>query len=229
MSILSRPAPAPIVYPDTDGEPMAENTIQYRYLTTIKGGLEVMFRDREDVFVAGDLFWYPVEGHPEIRLAPDVLVAVGRPKRDRPSYLQWLEGNHPPDVIFEILSPGNRPAEMIRKSLFYQHHGVREYYVYDPEDGGLWGWQRSGEEFREIPEMRGWVSPLLGIRFELEGAHLRAYDSDGQPFSTYEELAAERDQERARAEQERTRADQERTRAERFAALLREAGIEPPQ
>ena len=67
-----------IVYPDSDGQPMAENTIQYRYITLIKGGLEVVFQDRPDVFVAGDLFWYPVEGAPEIRTAPDVLGSARR-------------------------------------------------------------------------------------------------------------------------------------------------------
>src|SRR5205807_7940319 len=75
MTIATPALPPPdLIYPDSDGEPMAENTIQYRHLTRIKGGLEVVCRDRPDVFIAGDLFWYPVEGHPEIRLAPDVLV-----------------------------------------------------------------------------------------------------------------------------------------------------------
>ena len=61
MTLATRPLPAPdLEYPDSDGEPMAENTRQYRYLTMTKGGVEVVFRDRPDVFVAGDLFWYPV-------------------------------------------------------------------------------------------------------------------------------------------------------------------------
>ena len=41
-----------VEYPSTDGEPMAQNTKQYRYITTIQGGLAAMFRDRPDVFVA---------------------------------------------------------------------------------------------------------------------------------------------------------------------------------
>ncbi|MGD1852470.1 MAG: hypothetical protein ACFCBU_18435 [Cyanophyceae cyanobacterium] len=36
-----------------------------------------------EIFVAGDLFWYPVEGRADIYVAPDVLVAVGRPKDKR--------------------------------------------------------------------------------------------------------------------------------------------------
>jgi hypothetical protein len=43
--------------------------------------------------VEGDLLWYPVEGHSEIRVVPhpDVLVAFGRPKGHLCSYKQWQE------------------------------------------------------------------------------------------------------------------------------------------
>jgi hypothetical protein len=30
---------------------------------TIKGGLDALFDNRADVFAAGDLLWYPVEGN----------------------------------------------------------------------------------------------------------------------------------------------------------------------
>jgi hypothetical protein len=83
-----------IVYPESDGKPMADNTKQFRWIVTLEGGFEALFRDREDVFVAGDLFWYPVEGRPDIRMAPDVMIVFGRPKGDRPSYKQWEEGEH---------------------------------------------------------------------------------------------------------------------------------------
>jgi hypothetical protein len=36
-----------------------------------------------------DLLWYPVRGQPRLRMAPDVLVALGRPKGYRGSYRQW--------------------------------------------------------------------------------------------------------------------------------------------
>ncbi len=44
-----------IVYPDSDGKPMADNTLQFRWIVTIKEGLERVYRERPDVFVAGDL------------------------------------------------------------------------------------------------------------------------------------------------------------------------------
>src|SRR5580704_14411094 len=127
-AVIAPVTPSRIVYPDTDGLPMAENTLQFEWIVTIKGGLDHLFADAPEVFVAGDLFWYPAEGHPEIRAAPDAMVVFGRPKGHRLSYLQWEEGGIPPQVVFEVLSPGNRFGEMLRKFEFYQHHGVEEYY-----------------------------------------------------------------------------------------------------
>jgi hypothetical protein len=59
---------------------MADNTEQFRWIVTIQQNLDWLFADRPDVFVAGDLPWYPVEGRPDICTAPDVLVAFDRPR-----------------------------------------------------------------------------------------------------------------------------------------------------
>jgi Uma2 family endonuclease len=208
-----------LTYPQSDGQPMADNTTQFRLIVTIQGGLDALFREDSQVFVAGDLLWYPVEGHPEICMAPDVLVAFGRPKGDRGSYLQWEEGDIAPQVVFEIRSPGNSIAMMLRKFRFYERYGVVEYYLYDPGTGELSGWQRQGEALEEIEHMAGWVSPRLGIRFELESGVLQVYQPDGERFATYVEIIEQRAQERQRAEQERQR-------AERLAARLRALGVE---
>jgi hypothetical protein len=87
---------------------------------------------------------------------------------------------------------------------------------------------------RRVSEMQGWVSPLLGVRFALEGGELVVARPDGGRFVGYEELAAALEQAQARAEQERLlreqeqqRAEQERQRAERLAQRLRELGVEP--
>ncbi len=184
----------PIVYPESDGQPVAENTVQYRWIVTIHGGIDAEFRDDPNVFVAADLFWYPVEGSTAISQAPDVLVAFGRPKRDRGSYLQWQEGGVAPQVVWEILSPGNRPNEITRKFQFYERYGVEEYYIYDPDNGEVFGWLRSEGRLQEIPSMEGWVSPRLQVRFELINGELRLTGRDGRPFATYLELIQQRDQ-----------------------------------
>jgi Uma2 family endonuclease len=68
----------------------------------------------------------------------------GRPKGDRGSYQQWQEDNIPPQVVFEVLSPGNRLTEMLKKFKFYERYGVEEYYMYEPDHQDLAGSLRSG-------------------------------------------------------------------------------------
>ncbi len=204
MSILS--PPPTIVYPDSDGMPMAENTLQYRWIVTIREGVEQVFRDRPDVFTAADLFWYPVEGHPEICQAPDTLIAFGRPKGDRGSYMQWIEGGIAPQVLFEVLSPGNKRAQRAAKFDFYEKYGAQEYYIYDPDKVKLTGYERVRGKLRKIRKMDGWISPLLGIRFDMSGSELTIYGPDGRRFLTFEENLRQREQ----AEQERDQVLQER-------------------
>jgi len=56
MSVNQLKAPVkPIIYPDSDGKPMADNTKQFDWITTLVGGLQVLFIDDPNVFVAGDL------------------------------------------------------------------------------------------------------------------------------------------------------------------------------
>jgi Uma2 family endonuclease len=222
---------------------MSDNTLQFRWIVVFKEGLEAVFRRDPNVFVAGDLLWYPVEGEPTIRTAPDIMVVFGRPKGDRGSYRQWEEGGIAPQVVFEILSPGNRFGKMLEKFQFYERHGVEEYYIYDPDDGSLEGWRRLANRLQKIPEMAGFRSPLLGIRFEPgEGPdNLIIVGPDGKRFLTHVELVerlefadqlvqAERQRaeaERQRAEEQAQRAEAERQRADRLAARLRELGVEP--
>jgi Uma2 family endonuclease len=217
-----RPDAPPIVYPSSDGQPIADNTLQFRWITTIEGNLEGLFRKNPNVFVAGDLLWYPVEGHPEIRTAPDAMVAFGRPKGHRQSYLQWLEGGVAPQVVFEVLSPRNTPTEMLRKLGFYERYGVEEYYLYDPHGVELLGWQREGGHLLEIPQTDGWISPRLGTRFDLSGEELQIFDPDGERFLTYVELVVARYE----AREARLAAEVSR-RVERLAAQLRALGIDP--
>ncbi len=222
-----------IIYPESDGKPMADNTKQFRWIVLIKENLEILFAEHPDVFIAGDLLWYPQEGSPGGQ-APDAMVVFGRPKGDRSSYKQWQEGNIAPQVVFEILSPSNTGTEMSKKLLFYQQHGVEEYYIYDPDRLEFVGMQRREGQLQDIQEVNGWVSPRLGIKFEIAENTLKIYRPDGRQFLTPVELDQLREQERTRAEQERTRAEQERTRAEEAAARvkllearLRSLGIDP--
>ncbi len=217
-----------IIYPDSDGLPMSDNTNQFRWIVTIKENLELLYAEDPNVFVAGDLLWYPVEGSNTIRIAPAAMVVFDRPKGDSPeatlcergSYQQWKEGGIAPQIVFEILSPGNRLGEMHRKLRFYEQYGVQEYYIYDPDRIDFAGWLRTENRLESIDEPNNWVSPLMGIRFNLEPDTLTIYRPDGEPFLSFMEI----DLRRQAAEQ---RAESAEQRAEQLAAKLRELGIDP--
>ena len=202
-----------IIYPSSDGQPMADSTTQYKLIVKIKDGCEWLFKNDPNVFIAADLLWYPVEGRPDISQAPDTMVIFGRPKDERPSYMQFLEENIAPQVVFEIPSHNDRQIKMDKKLAFYNRYGVEEYYVYNPENNDLSGWQRIEGNLEVIEPMEGWISPRLGVRFELGEAELEIYQPDGESFLSPEELREER--------------DFERQRAERLAAKLRELNIDP--
>ena len=230
-----------IIYPDSDGKPMGDNTLQIDWINKFHYGLEAQYRTDPNVFVANNLLWYPVFGNNRLRVAPDVLVALGRPKGRRGSYQQWLEGGLAPTVVFEIRSPGNRAGELRRKFRFFQRYGVQEYYLYDPDRFELHGWQRRGNRFTLIAGMDGWVSPALGIRFDLAAGELRVFGRGGEEFLLFCEIEERRQQERQRTVEANLRADEEKKRAEAanlFAdqerraketlqAKLRELGIDP--
>ncbi|MBE9012893.1 Uma2 family endonuclease [Pseudanabaenaceae cyanobacterium LEGE 13415] len=212
--MVTQPQLNQISYPESDGKPMADNTKQFRWIVVIEQNLEWLFADDPNVFVAGDLLWYPVEGNNRLCTAPDAMVVFGRPKGDRGSYLQWKEDHIPPQVVFEILSPGNTVREMNRKLLFYSTYGVEEYYLYDPDQNRLEGWCRSEDPLLDqIESIDGWISPRLGIRFEL-GEELQLYRPDGVPFFSFAQINQMLDQERQRTELERQRAEQSEQRAE---------------
>lgn len=243
METPTATAPAPLVYPESDGKPMADNTLQWDWMVKIVGELRELY-DGQQVFVAGDLLWYPTEGSLDCAV-PDALVAFGRPPGYRGSYKQWEEGGVTPQVVFEVLSPSNTQDEMRRKLRWYERHGVEEYYVINPYSNRVSCWVRDEIGLAGGAPLAEYVSPRLGIRF-VENGVLKVYHADGREFRTREErvreitaelegtaeelrkttLAFEEERERAegirreheaereRAEAERVRAEAERERAE---------------
>lgn len=222
--MVKTPISPQILYPDSDGKPMAENTLQYRWIVRLVSNLKQLLK-QQVAFVAGDLLWYPVpvEIPPAPSQAPDAMVVLGRPDRDRGSYKQWEEDNIPPQVVFEILSPSNTMSEMAAKQQFYEQYGVLEMYFYHPQTHDFWGFHRATAQdsfLLIMPLHLPWTSPLLNIRFELDADGLAVYHPNGELFKEPGDLFDERD----RAAQERDRAQQERDRA---FAKLRELGIDP--
>ncbi|MEK7255169.1 MAG: Uma2 family endonuclease [Bacteroidota bacterium] len=179
-------------YPSSDGELMAETTRHARWIKTIDGNVRAL-TEGQDIFVASDLLWYPVEGRVNICKAPDVMVAIGRPKGDRDTYLQWLEDNVAPQVVFEIFSRTNHRRVNKENLLeFYTKYGVQEYYIYDPIRNTFTVYLRQGDKLTRLEGLQKWVSPLLGIRFEWSEKSFEIYRPNGERFLTFEELEREK-------------------------------------
>ena len=126
---LPRDKAGQIIYPVDNGEPLANDTEHLTWITFLKNGLDDWFADRNDVFVAADLLWYPVEGRPDVSKAPDVMVVLNHPAGHRMSYMQWLENDCPPQVVFEFQSTSNSASEMMDKLDFYSDAGCEEFYT----------------------------------------------------------------------------------------------------
>lgn len=213
--------PKRVYYPDDDGLPMSDNTWQFNMIVLLHSGLDAIYRDREDVFVAGKHLIYAVKGQMDVRQAPDVYVAFGAPRMPRGSYKVWEENGLFPQVVFEVWSPANRPQAMAEKHAFYERYGAEEYYIVYPDfPMHVQAHRREGDKLVRLPDATEYVSPRLGVRFEVVAGELTVYGPDGRAFLSPAETVAER----TAAER---RAEKERDRAARLAAKLRELGVDP--
>jgi Uma2 family endonuclease len=217
LALLNAPpevAPPPPMYPESDGQPMADNSRRLHWVVLLYSNLRWLFRGRQDVAVHANLLWYTEEGDPTQRQAPDVMVVFGRPPGERGSYLQWQEGNVPVTVVFEIISPSNTDEEMQGKEEFYDHHRVEEYFKYNPQTNRLTVFRRQGDVWVRVRRFENWVSPRLGVRFVLAEEGLRVETPDGQPFVPFEEMAQSWMDAKQRGDEEMKRVDSEKQRAD---------------
>lgn len=242
--LLDERRPSRIYYPDSDGLPMSDNTTHGDAIEYIHGVVGSVVADDDNAFAAADHLWYYREGHPEIRVGPDVYVVWGRPKRHRGSYQQWNEDGIAPQVVFEVVSPQNRKTTA-SKVFLYDELGVEEYYIYDPGYNGkadlaterrtLRGFVRNTLTGRaEVHEsFVGWTSPRLGITFGWDDDDLLALRDETMVYPRYNDAIkqaatlrasvaeADAQAEAARAQVQAANAQTEAARAEAAAATAR--------
>ena len=194
-----------IEYPSSDGEPMADNQLQYYHMTNIKAGLDSWYENRPDMFVAGDLLVYYRMNDNETRVAPDVFVVRGVPDRDlfRDSWIVWREGK-PPEFALEVATPRTWRRDATEKREIYAGMGVLEYWRFDPT-GRFFAPVLIGETlidgaYQPLPVadngdgiLRG-HSAVLGLELCVQpGLELRLYDpASGQWLRTIREESAGR-------------------------------------
>ena len=126
-----RAAPA-VIYPESDGKPMAETEYHRDLMIDFIQMLKHYFRNVNDVHVSGNLLMYYEEGNPRKSVSPDVFVAFGVSKKRRRTYKIWEEGQSP-NFVLEVASPSTYRHDLTpKKELYASVLGVREYYIYDP-------------------------------------------------------------------------------------------------
>ena len=230
-------SPAAVEYPSGDGQPMAENDWQLHAIIGSISALLFHYRDRPDVYVSGDLFIYYEEGNPRARVAPDVFVAFGVPKRKRLVYKLWEEGVVPAFVM-EVASVSTWREDDERKAKLYERLGVREYWQYDPTGeylglhlkahrlvGGAYAPQPVVESIDGTLVLR---SESLGLDFRVKGEEFHFFDpTTGERFLTLDgEYAGRGDAEsEVRAIEAQTREAEARTREAESRAEAAEAEI----
>lgn len=70
-----------------------------------------------------------------------------------------------PDLLIEILSPGNKDHDLIKKKDLYERFGVKEYWIVDPETKLSLGYALEGKRYRQIGEEMGLLKiTLLNIQ-----------------------------------------------------------------
>ncbi len=186
MSIPSHPLKYEIVYPDSDGEPMAESDPARDYLLYSVEALDLYFQNRDDVYVSGNIFVYYKQGIPSAVISPDVLVVFGVEKKKRQSYKVWEEGGKVPDFVLEVTSSSTQENDEIDKPLKYAQLGVAEYFQYDPTGDYLQpqlkGSRLASGQYRPLqPTLfaNGDLSirsRVLGLDLRLIGREMRFYD-----------------------------------------------------
>lgn len=232
---------AEVVYPSSDGAPLAETSV---HIDAIINAVVVLrqYLEGQQAIVLADQFLYYAQGYPKLRVAPDIMVIRDVAPGPRDNYKIWEEGAVP-SVVFEITSEGTQHYDLEHKKNLYEQLEVKEYWLFDPKSEWI---PHKLKGFRLIEGMylsitNGRSEPLQ-LRLEVEDALIAFYrENTGEKLYAPDDLVQAlqnevqaRQQAEQRAEQERQRAEQERQRAEiaeaRLGELeekLRSHGIDP--
>lgn len=225
------------LYPDSDGEPMAETELHLQEMVYAWEALNQRFQREPDVFVGANMFLYYREGDPSGVVAPDAFVVKDVPKlpggRERRTYLLWKEGRAPCFVL-ETTSESTQEQD-VKKKRIYEQLGVAEYFQFDPFgeylSPRLQGYRLVQGRYQRLqPGADGsLLSESTGVLFRPDGRRLRLEDArTGAPLLRREELEAKADAEAVarRQAEERAAAAEERARAleEELARLRAERG-----
>ena len=221
---LYRYEPVPPVYRDEEGYLLEDGMSQTDgHLSQTAFWYEALKLRLPGATVCSDLPLHYERGDTDKTVVPDLFVALRAPRLDgRSSYKLW---EHPvPELVIEMLSKTTSKADVGSKRRTYEHLGVIEYWLFDPEGfrlpKPLRGYRLRAGRYRPIAadaagRMR---SAVLDLDLHVRDGELRFRDpATGEDLNTYSEVHRGRAAEKRRADAEKTRADA----AERELAHLR--------
>ncbi len=223
-------APRRVVYPTSDGKPMAETDKHRELMIYVIEALKTYYADRTDVYVSGNNFVFYEEGNPKARISPDGYVVFGVSPALRDSYMSWKEEGRLPDVVFEFTSRKTQREDTDSKLPLYERIlRVPEYFLFDPTGDylrpRLQGFRLVADQYVRLELVAGRLhSERLGLELVQAGEDLRLYDTHRREFlPTPLEQARRTEAEAGRAEAEARRAEAEARRAEAEATARRAA------
>jgi len=218
---------ADVVYPSSDGEPLAETSV---HIDAIINAVIILrnYLEGQQAIVLADQFLYYVQGFPKFRVAPDVMVVFNVQPGARDNYKVWEEAQVP-SVIFEMTSAGTKDRDEVVKKDLYEGLNVPEYWQFDPK--GEWipeklrGYRLQDGVYVPITDGR---SEPLGLRLEVDELLISFYqENTGEKLLASDELVQALRQETIARQETEALLEQERQRADRLAARLRELGEDP--
>jgi len=208
---------------------MAETELHQEEMVDLITGLRRRYRETPDVYVAGNLFFYYVQGDPRAVVAPDVFLVQGVSKQRRRIYKLWEEGEVP-SLVIEVSSESTCDEDLEKKKQLYEELGIEEYFLHDPLGEYL------SPQLQGYRLVRGRYEPLrptsdgsllsrtTGLTLKVEGLKLRLIDTaSGKPLLWVEEMDLKLLEAEERAEIEATARQVAEHRAEMEAAARQAA------
>ena len=227
-------------FPETDNEPV-ESTWHRDQMNLLVDLTRFHHRDRDDYYVAGNLFVYWDPNDPRKSSGPDYMFVRDVPRwPERHIWAVWREEDRFPDMIVELMSPRTKNKDRkTNKTKYEQVFHTPEYFYYDPATGEFQGWRLADDRYHAIPpdargwfwseQLRLWLGTWYGtVDGREETVWLRFYDADGLLVPMPSEAANERAEiadERAEAAVERAEAEYQRAKTERERRESAEAEI----
>ena len=218
---------------------MAESDPARDYLIYGVESLKFYFRERENVYVSGNLYISYEEGVRDAVVSPDVFVIFGVEDRPRTSFKVWEEGGRTPDWVLEVTSASTRKKDERDKPDTYSDLGVSEYFQYDPTgdylDPPLKGQYLVNGTYQPMtPETLedgsiSLYSEVLGLYLRLlPNGQLRFFNPHtGEYLRSPDESEQELLNQQQRADRQQQRAEQAEAALEELRAHLIAMGLDP--